>query len=85
MDLLQYQKYYGRKTVRTLCEKVGTTEGYYQQLAYGYRTPSLLLAEKFVEETNGEIDVVSMMRAAKAGPAKDRMKYLEKTEDEQTD
>lgn len=76
MDAYQYLKLYGKKTAESVCAVVGTSYGYYKQIAYGHRAPSMELAHKLVEATNGEIDVVSLMRAAHQGPVKNRLRYV---------
>jgi len=75
MDAYQYLKAYGKNACERVAEKCGTSYGYYKQIAYGHRKPSLSLCEKFVEATNGEIDVTSLMRAANLGPIKNRTGY----------
>jgi len=55
MDAMTYWKRYGIKRVHEVCEAAGTTYDYWKLIAYGFKRPSVDLAHRLVEQSNGEM------------------------------
>jgi len=65
VDLKQFIKEYGREEGQKLAEKAGTSWPYIYQCANGYRRPSVEMATKLVEASDGRLDLLAMLTAEK--------------------
>jgi hypothetical protein len=61
MDAKTYLQTRSREEVERLCAAADTSLGYFQQLATGNRKPSSRLAKLLVENSNGELDLESLL------------------------
>lgn len=55
MNLRQYADTYGPTVMKTLAERAGTHHRYLMLIANRWRRPSVRLARKLVEATDGEL------------------------------
>lgn len=55
MNPLEYYKSHDREHLKRVADCAGTNLAYFEQLARGYRNPSLKLAKRLVVATNREV------------------------------
>ena len=55
MKPIEYFKQHDKTHVSKVAKAAGTNFAYFEQLARGYRSPSLKLAKRLVEETGGVV------------------------------
>lgn len=55
MDALAFLQAYGREEAERVAKLAGTTFGYFEQLAYGYRKPRPELMWQLVKASNGRM------------------------------
>lgn len=65
MDLKQFIEEHGRDEARRVAEKAGTIWQYVYQCAEGYRRPSVELAKRLVDASDGRLDLLAMLTAEK--------------------
>jgi hypothetical protein len=61
MDAMQYWTKYGREPVMKLCETCGTTYAYWKHIANKRKRPSVDLARRFVDASNGEMSLDALL------------------------
>lgn len=61
MDTISYIKKHGWEKAEAVAEAAGTNRAYLSQIAHGHRRPSVELAERLVEASDGEMDLVSLL------------------------
>lgn len=61
MNAKEFFDRYGKERCVEICEKVGTSYAYFNQIAYGHRRPSVNLAQRLVDASGGEMDFVSLL------------------------
>lgn len=61
MNAMEYWKKYGRERVIELCEKSGTSYLYWQHIANGRKRPSVDLAYRLVENSDGELSFIELL------------------------
>ena len=62
MNAKQFLDLYGRERAVKVAEEVGISYGYFGQYVTGVRRPSVAMAEKLVEASNGDMDFVSLLK-----------------------
>jgi transcriptional regulator with XRE-family HTH domain len=50
-----------RAEVPDLCDRIGTSPNYFTQIAYGHRRPSIGLAKRLAEASNGRLSVAALL------------------------
>jgi transcriptional regulator with XRE-family HTH domain len=50
-----------RAEVPALCERIGTSPAYFTQIAYGHRRPSVKLAQRLAEASNGRLSTAALL------------------------
>jgi len=66
MNAKEFYSAKGKKAAELVAKRAGTTERYLYQISLGHRRPSLDLAKRLVEASNGEIDLVSLLTYERA-------------------
>ena len=61
MDAKTFIKVHGRERAKQVAEAAGTSFEYFGQMASGRRRPSVKLAQKLVDASNGELDFVALL------------------------
>jgi hypothetical protein len=67
---MAYWKRYGIKRVHEVCEAAGTNYDYWKLIAYGFKRPSVDLAHRLVEQSNGEMGFIDLL------PPSDELKKM---------
>ncbi|MEE4107763.1 MAG: transcriptional regulator [Halieaceae bacterium] len=70
MDLKEFIESCGRDEAKLVAEKAGTIWQYVYQCAEGYRRPSVELAQKLVDASDGRLDLLAILTAEKRDTAK---------------
>lgn len=63
MDAHEYIQTHGWPKAEAVAVAAGTNRAYFSQIAHGHRNASLDLAERLVEESGGELDLLKLMTA----------------------
>lgn len=61
MDAKAYWDSVGKQAVIELCEQVGTSYGYYKQIANKRKRPSIDLARKMVAASGGQLSLDKLL------------------------
>jgi transcriptional regulator with XRE-family HTH domain len=61
MNAKQYREKFGKLGCEALAEAAGTSYAYVYQIAIGHRRPSVELAQRLVEASNGQLDLISLL------------------------
>ena len=62
MNIRDYHKVAGNDGLQRLADKAGTSFDYIRQMMYGFRRPSVTLAERLVEASDGQLDFVALLK-----------------------
>ena len=63
MDARQYIDEYGSAVAENLAKRAGTNMAYFRQIANGHRNASINLADALVAASDGELDLMSLLRS----------------------
>ena len=63
MDAREYLKSNGRAHCKLVAEQAGTTLAYFEQIAYGFRRPSVSLAKRLDEASKGALHAQQLVFA----------------------
>lgn len=62
MDAKQFLDEFGRDAATRVAESAGSNYAYFSQLAYGHRRPSVDLAERLIEASEGKLTFEGLLR-----------------------
>ncbi|MCG8476130.1 MAG: hypothetical protein MI784_11735 [Cytophagales bacterium] len=63
MDAKSFLDTYGKEEAARVAEAAGTNYAYFNQIIYGHRRPSVELAEKLVDASEGRLDFVLLIKS----------------------
>jgi len=63
MNARNYIDTYGTDAAEALAKKAGTNMAYFRQIANGHRNASINLADALVAASDGELDLMSLLRS----------------------
>lgn len=66
MNAKEYLDKFGKDRCTEICRVAGTSYAYFNQIAYGHRRPSVDLAQKLVDASDGELDLLALLTNKKA-------------------
>jgi hypothetical protein len=63
MNAREYLDKHGKEKAEAMAKTAGTNLAYFSQIAAGVRRPSVNLAQRLVDASNGELDFVALLTA----------------------
>ena len=61
MNAKQYREKFGKLGCQALAEAAGTNYDYFYQIAIGHRRPSVELAQRLVEASDGQLELIALL------------------------
>lgn len=65
MNAREYIEKHGKQKAEAVAKSAGTNLAYFSQIAAGVRRPSVNLAQRLVEASDGELEFVALLTSSK--------------------